>query len=87
MTYSNGLHFNNLRGTSLATLLRAVVALAPAFGASSGAGPVAGLHGAIFVGLIASLFGGTPALDHYMQWSRAMPVRKASMASGKLRRY
>ena len=41
----------------------AVVALplALAFGVASGAGPVAGLYGAIFVGFFAALFGGTPA--------------------------
>ncbi len=35
--------------------------LALAFGVASGAGPMAGLYGAICVGLFASLFGGTPA--------------------------
>ena len=35
--------------------------LALAFGVASGAGPVAGLYGAIFVGFFAALFGGTPA--------------------------
>jgi len=35
--------------------------LALAFGVSSGAGPIAGIYGAIFVGFFASLFGGTPA--------------------------
>ena len=35
--------------------------LALAFGVSSGAGPIAGLYGAIFVGLFAALFGGTPS--------------------------
>lgn len=41
----------------------AVVALplALAFGVASGAGPIAGLYGAIAVGFFASLFGGTPA--------------------------
>ena len=33
--------------------------LALAFGEASGAGPIAGLYGAIFVGFFASLFGGT----------------------------
>nr|WP_201258091.1 SulP family inorganic anion transporter [Piscirickettsia litoralis] len=32
-----------------------------AFGLSSGAGPMAGLYGAICVGLFAALFGGTPS--------------------------
>lgn len=41
----------------------AVVALplAMAFGVTSGAGPLAGLYGAIFTGFLAALFGGTPA--------------------------
>lgn len=41
----------------------AVVALplAMAFGVTSGAGPLAGLYGAIFTGFFAALFGGTPA--------------------------
>ena len=40
----------------------AVVALplALAFGVASGAGAMAGLHGAIVVGFLAALFGGTP---------------------------
>ena len=44
-------------------LTAAVVALplALAFGVASGAGPIAGLYGAIAVGFFASLFGGTPA--------------------------
>jgi len=35
--------------------------LAMAFGVTSGAGPLAGLYGAIFSGFFAALFGGTPA--------------------------
>ncbi len=44
-------------------LTAAVIALplALAFGVASGAGPIAGLYGAIAVGFFASLFGGTPA--------------------------
>ncbi len=59
----HGLHFNNLRGDIFGGITAAVVALplALAFGVSSGAGPVAGLYGAICVGLFAALFGGTPA--------------------------
>ena len=59
----HGLHFNNLRGDIYGGLTAAVVALplALAFGVSSGAGPVAGLYGAVFVGMFAALFGGTPA--------------------------
>jgi len=54
---------SNLRGDLFGGLTAAVVALplALAFGVASGAGPVAGLYGAICVGLFASLFGGTPA--------------------------
>lgn len=63
MQFVHGLHFNNLRGDIFGGLTAAVVALplALAFGVSSGAGPIAGLYGAIFVGLFAALFGGTPA--------------------------
>lgn len=63
MQFVNGLHFNNLRGDIFGGLTAAVVALplALAFGVSSGAGPIAGLYGAIFVGLFAALFGGTGA--------------------------
>ena len=53
----------HLRGDLFGGLTAAIVALplALAFGVASGAGPVAGLYGAICVGLFASLFGGTPA--------------------------
>ena len=63
MQWSNGLHFNNLKGDLFGGLTAAIVALplALAFGVSSGAGPVAGMYGAIFVGLFAALFGGTPS--------------------------
>ena len=59
----HGLHFNNLRGDFFGGLTAAVVALplALAFGVSSGAGPTAGLYGAICVGFFAALFGGTPS--------------------------
>ncbi|RRJ84069.1 SulP family inorganic anion transporter [Aestuariirhabdus litorea] len=63
MALIHGLHLNHLRGDLLGGLTAAIVALplALAFGVSSGAGPIAGLYGAIAVGLFASLFGGTPA--------------------------
>lgn len=63
MNFVNGLHFNNIRGDIYGGLTAAVVALplALAMGVSSGAGPVAGLYGAILVGFFAALFGGTPA--------------------------
>lgn len=52
---------SNLRGDVYGGLTAGVVALplALAFGEASGAGPIAGLWGAIFVGFFASLFGGT----------------------------
>ena len=53
----------NLKGDIYGGLTAAVVALplALAFGEASGAGPIAGLYGAIFVGFFAALFGGTPS--------------------------
>lgn len=55
--------FSNVRGDLLGGLTAGVVALplALAFGEASGAGPIAGLWGAIFVGFFAALFGGTGA--------------------------
>lgn len=52
---------SNLRGDAYGGLTAGIVALplALAFGEASGAGPIAGLWGAIFVGFFASLFGGT----------------------------
>ncbi len=53
--------FSNIRGDVMGGLTAGVVALplALAFGEASGAGPIAGLWGAIFVGFFAALFGGT----------------------------
>ncbi|MEM6710033.1 MAG: SulP family inorganic anion transporter [Pseudomonadota bacterium] len=55
--------FSNMRGDVYGGLTAGIVALplALAFGEASGAGPIAGLWGAIFVGFFASLFGGTGA--------------------------
>ncbi|MEM9529549.1 MAG: SulP family inorganic anion transporter [Pseudomonadota bacterium] len=55
--------FSNLRGDIYGGLTTGIVALplALAFGEASGAGPIAGLWGAIIVGFFASLFGGTGA--------------------------
>ena len=63
MNFINGLHFNNLRGDIYGGITAAVVALplALAMGVSSGAGPIAGMYGAILVGFCAAVFGGTPA--------------------------
>jgi len=62
MKLVHGLRFDNLRGDLFGGLTAAVVALplALAFGVASGAGPMAGLYGAILVGFFAALFGGTP---------------------------
>lgn len=53
--------FSNFRGDVFGGLTAGIVALplALAFGEASGAGPIAGIWGAIFVGFFASLFGGT----------------------------
>jgi len=52
---------SNLRGDVMGGLTTGIVALplALAFGEASGAGPIAGLYGAIIVGFFAALFGGT----------------------------
>lgn len=54
---------SNLRGDAFGGVTAGIVALplALAFGEASGAGPIAGIWGAIFVGFFASLFGGTGA--------------------------
>lgn len=59
----NPLQSKNWRGDLFGGLAAAIVALplALAFGVASGAGPVAGLYGAICVGFFAALFGGTPS--------------------------
>ncbi|MEM7704693.1 MAG: SulP family inorganic anion transporter [Pseudomonadota bacterium] len=53
--------FSNMRGDVFGGITAGIVALplALAFGEASGAGPIAGLWGAIIVGFFASLFGGT----------------------------
>lgn len=53
--------FSHIRGDIFGGLTAGVVALplALAFGEASGAGPIAGLWGAIIVGFFAALFGGT----------------------------
>ena len=61
MKLNYNLHFNNLRGDVFGGITAGVVALplALAFGVQSGAGPVAGLYGAIAIGIFAAIFGGT----------------------------
>ena len=53
--------FSHLRGDVFGGLTAGVVALplALAFGEASGAGPIAGVYGAILVGFFAAVFGGT----------------------------
>ncbi|MEA5507840.1 SulP family inorganic anion transporter [Halotia wernerae UHCC 0503] len=64
MSLANTINFRNLRGDLFGGLTAAIVSLplALAFGVASGAGPVAGLYGAVCVGFFAALFGGTPTL-------------------------
>jgi SulP family sulfate permease len=64
MQIANHIHFRNLKGDLFGGLTTAIVSLplALAFGVASGAGPVAGLYGAVCVGFFAALFGGTPTL-------------------------
>ncbi|QKD81024.1 SulP family inorganic anion transporter [Thermoleptolyngbya sichuanensis A183] len=64
MQIINHIHFRNLQGDLFGGLTTAIVSLplALAFGVASGAGPVAGLYGAVCVGFFAALFGGTPTL-------------------------
>lgn len=62
-TIQAGYGASNFRSDLFGGLTAAVIALplALAFGVASGAGPIAGLYGAIATGFFASLFGGTPA--------------------------
>jgi len=64
MALTNTINFRNLRGDLFGGLTAAIVSLplALAFGIASGAGPVAGIYGAVCVGFFAALFGGTPTL-------------------------
>lgn len=64
MQITNSIHFRNLRGDIFGGVTAAIISLplALAFGVASGAGPVAGLYGAVCVGFFAALFGGTPTL-------------------------
>ncbi|MGB5743682.1 MAG: SulP family inorganic anion transporter [Sedimenticolaceae bacterium] len=64
MRIFNEFRLDNLRGDLFGGVTAAIIALpmALAFGVASGAGPAAGLYGAVLVGLVASLFGGTPTL-------------------------
>jgi SulP family sulfate permease len=61
--FIHGFSLDNIRGDIYGGLTAAVVALplALAFGVASGAGPLAGMYGAILVGFFAAVFGGTPS--------------------------
>ncbi len=65
MSLINGFHLKNIRGDILGGITAAVVALplALAFGnaALGPGGAIYGLYGAVVVGFLAALFGGTPA--------------------------
>ncbi len=63
-SWFNEINLSNVRGDVFGGVTAAIVSLplALAFGVASGAGPEAGLYGAILVGLFAALFGGTPTL-------------------------
>ncbi len=62
MDAKNSIDASNLRGDFFGGLTAGVVALplALAFGVQSGMGAIAGLYGAIAIGIIAAWFGGTP---------------------------
>ncbi|MDJ0581282.1 SulP family inorganic anion transporter [Crocosphaera sp.] len=64
MQITNRIHFRNVKGDIFGGVTAAVIALpmALAFGVASGAGPAAGLWGAVLIGFFAALFGGTPTL-------------------------
>jgi SulP family sulfate permease len=64
MVITNKINFRNLQGDLFGGVTTAIVSLplALAFGVASGAGPIAGLYGAVCVGFFAALFGGTPVL-------------------------
>ncbi|NJN88450.1 MAG: SulP family inorganic anion transporter [Leptolyngbyaceae cyanobacterium SL_7_1] len=64
MQLINRINFRHLQGDLFGGVTAAIVSLplALAFGVASGAGPVAGLYGAVCVGFFAALFGGTPTL-------------------------
>jgi SulP family sulfate permease len=64
MRLFNEINLKNFRGDLFGGVTAAIIALpmALAFGVASGAGPEAGLYGAVLIGLFAALFGATPTL-------------------------
>jgi SulP family sulfate permease len=83
----NTINSKNLKGDILGGLTAAIVSLplALAFGVASGAGPEAGLYGAIIIGFFASLFGGTPTL--ISEPTGPMTVIMAAVVTAMMARY
>lgn len=87
MNVFNTINTSNLKGDILGGITAAIVSLplALAFGVASGAGPEAGLYGAIIIGFFASLFGGTPTL--ISEPTGPMTVIMAAVVTAMLARY
>lgn len=87
MQFTNLIHFKNLRGDLFGGLTAAIVSLplALAFGVATGAGPIAGLYGAVCVGFFAALFGGTPTLISEPTGPRTVVMTSDRQSDGKSR--
>lgn len=83
----NTINRKSLKGDILGGLTAAIVSLplALAFGVASGAGPEAGLYGAIIIGFFAALFGGTPTL--ISEPTGPMTVIMAAVITAMIARY
>jgi SulP family sulfate permease len=83
----NQIRFDNWRGDLFGGVTAAIVSLplALAFGVASGIGPVAGLYGAVIIGLFAALFGGTPTL--ISEPTGPMTVVMAAVVTAMMARY
>ena len=87
MNIFNTINRQNIKGDILGGLTAAIVSLplALAFGVASGAGPEAGLYGAIIIGFFAALFGGTPTL--ISEPTGPMTVIMAAVVTAMVARY
>ena len=87
MKIFNTINRDSLKGDILGGLTAAIVSLplALAFGVASGAGPEAGLYGAIIIGFFAALFGGTPTL--ISEPTGPMTVIMAAVVTAMIARY
>lgn len=87
MKIFNTINRKSVKGDILGGLTAAIVSLplALAFGVASGAGPEAGLYGAIIIGFFAALFGGTPTL--ISEPTGPMTVIMAAVITAMLARY